>query len=154
MEDDAAARVRKRILEWCAREGHGSKKRLAEAVEAKNDDPTRKVIGQSWATGILNGRQKLRLSDLDAVADLLGEPPGSLVRKPDRNYHELTMAETRLLEYYRSMPEMVRGHWMAFLDYMFRFQQEALDNQGREQRARTSKARRRESKRSRLKKTS
>src|SRR5678816_1368974 len=100
---DAAERLRARLNEWTAKQGHGSKKRLAECVRGDEEDP---AAGQAWATGILNGKQDLRLKDLDAVADLLQEPPGSLVRKPDRNYHELTMAETKLVMHYRSLPEI------------------------------------------------
>lgn len=145
---DAAQRVRARIKEWTERQGHGSKKRLADAVARRWEDPARKGLknGQAWATGIINGRQDLRLADLDAVADLLGEPPGALVRKNDRNYHELTMAETRLVMHYRSLPEMVRHNWLAYLDYLFRFHEQAIHDQGRERQTRTVTQRRREAK--------
>lgn len=147
---NAAERVRARIKEWTDKEGHGSKKRLAEAVRDPNDDP---VQGQAWATGIIDGTTDLRLKHLDAVADLLGDPPGSLVRKADRNYWELTMAESRLVEHYRSLPETIKHNWISWLDYMFRFRHEALEQQGRERQQRTEKARRREAKHARPKKT-
>jgi len=146
---DASKRVRDRLIEWTVREGHGSKKRLGEAVSrlySTDEHPS-----QSWVTGILKGDTSLSLKDLDAVADLLGQPPGEMVRKDGTNYRELTMAESRLVDYYRSLPEMVRHNWLAFLDYLFRFQQEALLRQGQERAERTAKARRRESKHARLK---
>lgn len=146
--DNAAQRVRKRIKEWTDKQGHGSKKRLYEAYRAavtaqEGAAPEKEDEGQSWVTGILNGESDLRLRYLDAVADLLGEAPGWLVRKPDRNYHELTMAEERLVKYYRALPEITRHNWIAFLDYLFRFQEFALEHQGRERFRRTAKTRRR-----------
>ena len=61
------------------------------------------------------------------------------------------MVESRLIDYYRSMPEMVRHNWMSLLDYLFRFQQAALKQQGEERNERTQKARRREAKHARFK---
>jgi len=122
---DAAQRVRQRINEWIAKEGHGSRKRLADAVGSR--------YGQSkaptWVTGILKGPDKkgqdLRLADLDDVAECLGVPPGDLVKKPERTYMEVTYAEMRLIQYYRALPDTIRHGWIAWLDYMFKFQQTA-----------------------------
>ena len=117
---DAAQRVRLRLKEWIAREGHGSKKRLAEAVAAKYGDSK----SQSWVTSIQrtpdNDGQDIRLKDLDDVAACMGLPPGELVSSYDRKYLELTMVEAKLVEYYRLLPDTVRAHWIYWLDYLFK----------------------------------
>jgi hypothetical protein len=149
MGPDASHRVRQRIHDWVKREGRGSKKRLADAVSARYGV----TKGQGWVTGILNGPDKkgqdVRLVDLDDVAECLGMPPGDLVRQHDRNYLELTMAETRLIQHYRALPETIRHGWIAWLDYMFRFQHEAIKTHGHERERRTARARRHESDRAR-----
>lgn len=136
---DAAARVRRRILDWLKSEGHGSKSRLAAAVAAKYGSHKSK----SWATSIQkapeDGGQDVRLKDLDAVAHLLGMPPGELVSDFEHVYLELTMAERRLVEFYRAMPDVVRGHWMRWIDYLFHFHRPAPSDQGRPQRRRRPK---------------
>lgn len=139
---DAAQRVRERIQAWVKREGRGSLKQLAEAVPGAFGQ---KRDHQAWATGIHNGSQDLRLKDLDDVAELLGVPPGELVRAYDRNYLELTMAETRLVEYFRCLPDTVRQHWLYFLDFVFLPRLTELKTSGREAQRRTDAARKRES---------
>lgn len=117
---DAAQRVRQRIKDWLAKEGHGSQKRLADAVSSRYGQPK----APTWVTGIISGPQNrgqdLRLADLDDVADCLGMQPGDLVRRHDRNYLELTTVETRLVQYYRALPETIRHGWIAWLDHMFK----------------------------------
>lgn len=116
---NAAWRVRERVREWLRSEGRGSKTRLASHVAAKYG--TAKSL--SWVTSIQRAPddkgQDIRLKDLDDIAECMGVPPGDLVRGTDRNYLELTMAETRLIGYYRLMPETVRLHWLHFLDHVF-----------------------------------
>jgi hypothetical protein len=146
---DASHRVRQRINDWVKREGRGSKKRLADAVASRYGNSKR----QGWVTGVLNGPEKdgqdVRLADLDDVAKCLGMPPGDLVRQHDRNYLELTMAETRLIQHCRTLPDTIRNGWIAWLDYMFRFQHEALKKHRQEREQRTARARRHESERAR-----
>lgn len=147
---DAAQRVRERILEWVKREGHGSKSRLASVVPANYG--THK--SRSWATSIQKTRenkgQDVRLKDLDDVAHLMGVPPGELVRAYDRNYLELTMAEMRLVEYYRAMPETVRQHWLRFLDFVFKPHLAEALAKNMETMARTKTARKHEAERARV----
>lgn len=119
--DSAAERVRQRIREWIASEGRGSQKRLAAAVPGKFGEPKT----EQWLSDILKGKTDLSLRDIDAVADHLGVPPGILIRRHDRNYEELTMAESRLLSYYRSWPETIRHTWLTWLEYLTRFQRDA-----------------------------
>lgn len=141
MSADAAQRVRERLREWAAREGHRSKARIAKAVAALYGKPK----SPSWVTGLLNGPTReghdLRLKDLDAIAELLQIPPGELVRGYDRNYMELTMAESRLIEYYRLLPETIRSHWIRYLDYVFRPQRSKAADDDAERKKRTDKAR-------------
>jgi hypothetical protein len=117
MQRDAAQRVRERLRAWVQAQGHGSKKRLAEAVNAKFGHSK----GVSWVTGILNGPdrdgQDVRLRDLDALAELLQVPPGELVRQDGYNYLELTMAETRVVRLFQRMPFAMREHLLALIDY-------------------------------------
>ncbi len=122
---DAAQRVRDRILDWLKREGRGSKTRLAAAVSAKYGAEK----SPSWVTSIQrlpdDKGQDVRLKDLDAIADCLDVQPGELVSRYDRKYLEVTMAEARLIEYYRMLPDPMRAHWMYLLDYVFRPYREA-----------------------------
>ncbi len=111
---DAAQRVRARIKEWVTKQGHGSKVALANAVNGMYG-ATR---SSSWVTGVVNGSQDIRLADLDAIAECLGVPPGDLVRKTDRNYLELTMAETRVLMHFRMLPGKARDHWLGWLEFV------------------------------------
>lgn len=133
----AAERVRVRIKEWCDREGHGSKKQLAEAVNGLFGD----TKSRSWATDITSGGADLRLRDLDAIANLLDVPPGDLVRRPHDHYLEVTPTEMRLLRYFRAMPDVTRGHFIAYLDYIFGFQERALAEQAAERDVKTRSAR-------------
>lgn len=111
---DAAQRVRARIKDWVAKQGHGSRVALANAVNGMYG-ATRT---SSWVTGVVNGSQDIRLADLDAIAECLDVPPGDLVRKPDRNYLELTMAETRVLMHFRALPWKAREHWLGWLEFV------------------------------------
>lgn len=151
MNGTAADRVRTRLQEWVRKTGHGSKGLLAKAVAAKYGSKK----SRSWVTGILketpDGRQDIRLKDLDEVATCVGLSPGELVSEFDHVYRELTTTEAKLLDYYRSMPQTVRHGWMAFLDYVFHFQQAALTAEGREVERRTKQARKREADTARLK---
>lgn len=141
----ANVRVRQRIAEWVKAQGYGSQRRLAKAVPATFGEPH----GDQWISDIVNGRADLRLKDLDPVADEMGVPPGQLVRKHDRNYEELTMAESKLLRHYRSMPDIVRHGFLTWLDYFFRLQDEALKGSAAERDRRTARGREKEAKRSR-----
>lgn len=138
--ESAADRVRQRIREWITVQGRGSQKRLAAAVPGKFGEPKT----EQWLSDILKGKTDLSLRDLDAVSDAIGIAPGVLVRRVDRNFEELTMAESRLLSYYRSWPETIRHTWLTWLEYLTRFQRDAAF-EGRTAKARkTSKARQRE----------
>lgn len=135
--DDAAERVRARIVAWTKHSGRGSKKQLAEAVAGKYG-VTRSA---TWVTDVTHGRQDLRLRDLDAIADAMEMPPGDLVRRDDHQYLEVTDTEARLLRYYRTLPNAVRTHWMAYLDYLYTFHERALAEQAAERKRRTEETR-------------
>lgn len=138
----AAGRVRQRIAEWVQREGHGSRKRLADAVRGLYG----KSRSPSWITDILDGPdsggQDLRLRDLDAVAAAMGVPPGDLVRHDDNLYLEVTPSEIRILRFYRALPDVARHHLVGYLDYLYAMQQKVLEAQSAERDARTAEARR------------
>lgn len=134
-------RVRHRIAEWVEAHGYGSQRQLARAVPAKFGE----ARGDQWISDIVKGRSDLRMKDLDAIAEAMGVPPGWLVRLPDRNYEELTMAESKLLRYYRLMPEIVRHGFLTWLDYFFRTQEQAVGVQTTKRTKRTAKARKQES---------
>lgn len=139
--ENAAARVRRRIADWVKEKGHGSRKRLAEAVHALYGAPR----SQSWITDLTDGPDKggqdLRLRDLDALASAMGLPPGDLVKREDDHYVEVTSAEMRILRYYRMMPDAIRHQWVACLDYLYSFQERALAEQSAERDRRTQEAR-------------
>jgi hypothetical protein len=100
---DAAERVRMHLDEWIKEHGHGAKLALARHVSGLFGEHK----SQSWVTGLVSKRgkrQDLRLRDLDAVADVLGKPPGELVAKFGTIYRELTMSESRLIDYLRALP--------------------------------------------------
>jgi hypothetical protein len=141
---DAAARVRQRIRDWLEGEGHGGKKRLADAVSSRYGHKK----GQSWVTGIVKGPgnkgQDLRLSDLDDVAEVMGVAPGELVRHPDKHCLEVTETEFRILQYVRAMPDTIRAGYVNWLDYLFKFKQTAMTEQSKERDRRTKRARRHE----------
>lgn len=140
--ENAAARVRRRIAEWVKREGHGSRKRLADAVSGLYG----KSRSQSWVTDVIDGPdadgQDLRLRDLDAVAGAMGLPPGDLVRHDDNLYAEVTPSELRVLRFYRSLPDLARHHFVAYFDYIYGIQQRVLETQARERDERTAHAKR------------
>lgn len=119
---DAAARVRKRLVEWKASYGHGAGTELAKAVPGEYGES----LSPQWASGIFKGKSKLRLEDLDYVADLLGIPPGDLVRRDGDHYLEVIPSEIRFLQHLRALPDTVRHHWLTFLDYVFGFQEQLL----------------------------
>jgi hypothetical protein len=111
--DTASERVRQRMKEWVEREGHGSQRRLSQAVLGPMGEPK----SDQWVSDILNRRADLTLRDLDAVAEYLQVPPGWLVRKHDRNYEELTMAESKVVNFFRQLPDTIRHAWLLIVDY-------------------------------------
>ena len=138
--DNAASRVRRRIFEWVSREGHGSRKVLADAVLGLYG----KARSQSWVTDIIDGPEKggqdLRLKDLDAIADAMDVPPGELVRRDDRLYMEVSVMEMRMLKFFRAMPEITRHHLVAYFEYIFGLQDKILAAQEIERLKRTQDA--------------
>jgi hypothetical protein len=108
----ASERVRERIAEWVERHGHGAQRLLLTNI-AKYCDETRK---DQWLSDILNKRSKIVLDDVDLVAVAIDTPPGNLIRQRDRNYHELTMAETKLVEWFRSLTSDGRRHFWAWIE--------------------------------------
>jgi transcriptional regulator with XRE-family HTH domain len=142
----ASDRVRDRIAEWVEREGHGSQRRLARAVSGKFGEPK----SDQWISDILNKRADLVLRDLDAVADVLDVPPGWLVRGLDRNYDELTMAESKILRFYRGLPDTVRAAWLMWLEYVFSYQEATLTKVAAKREQKTQQARRHESAKARM----
>lgn len=116
--EDAAARVRRRLSQWVEAEGHGSRKRLAEAVLGLYG----KSRSASWVTDLLDGPeaggQDLRLRDLDAVAAAMRVPPGELVATDGNEYVEVTASELRLLTFYRALPDVARHHWISLIDFL------------------------------------
>jgi hypothetical protein len=140
--ESAAARVRRRIADWAEREGHGSKKRLAQAVKGLYG----KERSGSWVTDVIDGPDKkgqdLRLQDLDAVADAMGIPPGELVSHAEHAYVEVTPSELRLLKFFRALPDAVRQHFMGYLDYLAGLQSRFLHAQADERDQRTAEAKR------------
>lgn len=145
--EHAAARVRRRIAEWVNEQGHGSRKRLADAVKGLYGHSR----SASWATDLIDGPDKggqdLRLRDLDAVAGAMGVQPGDLVRHNDNAYAEVTPTELRLLRFVRSLPDLARHHLISYFDYIYNVQQQVLEQQARERDARTEEARRERRKR-------
>lgn len=140
--ENAAGRVRRRITEWVKAQGHGSRKRLANAVKG--------LYGQnrsaSWITDIIDGPddggQDLRLRDLDAVAAAMGVPPGDLVRHDDNLYVEITPSEFKVLKFYRNLPDVAKHHMLGLFDYLHTMQQRVLENQAEERDKRTAEAKR------------
>lgn len=118
---NAEERVHARIKEWAERTGHGAGRMLAAAVNGRYGEK----MSEQWASGIIKGNP-LRLKYLDAIAELLGVPPGDLVRRYNDHYLEVIPSEMRFLKHIRSLPDTVRQHWLAFLDYVFGFQDTLL----------------------------
>ncbi len=141
-EEDAAARVRRKLSHWVSTEGHGSRKRLADAVHGLYG----KARSASWVTDLLDGPehggQDLRLRDLDAVAAIMKVPPGELVAKEGHEYIEVTASELRLLRFYRALPDVARHHFLALLDFLRGQQEIVADVHTRERDVRTAEARR------------
>lgn len=139
--DNAAARVRRRIESWVKANGRGSQKKIAEAVTGMYGYSR----SPSWVVDIIdgpdNGGSDLRLRDLDAIAKAMDIHPGDLVAKEGHAYAELTASEARLLKHFRSLPDVVRGHWMAALDYIMEFHEKAMEEQAEERERRTKAAR-------------
>lgn len=140
--ENAAARVRRRIEQWCKEKGHGSRKQLADAVTGLYGHPR----SSSWVTDIIDGPdqkgQDLRLADLDAVADALGVPPGELVRRDDTIVLELTHTEFRMVKFFRSMPDIARQHLVEYFAYIFGLQNRVLEAQAVERDEKTAQAKR------------
>jgi len=140
--ENAAARVRRRIAEWAKSQGHGSRKRLADAVKGLYG----KGRSSSWVTDLIDGPdgggQDLRLRDLDAVAETIGVPPGDLVRRDDNHYAEVTPSELRILRFHRSLPDTARHHFLSYFEYIYSLQQRILEAQAQERDERTAEAKR------------
>jgi hypothetical protein len=124
-QQTASERVRQRLTEWAKTEGWGARKTLAEASPGKYGKP--RTI--QWASGVIKGRQKLRLDDLDVIAELLQVPPGDLVRRNHDHYLELIPSEMRFVMHLRSIPDTVRQHLMHVAEYFFGFQERLLKEQ-------------------------
>lgn len=125
MQQNAAERVRARIKEWVEAQGHGSQRRLARAVPGKFGEPR----SDQWLSDILNDRQDLALSDLDAVADAMGVPPGDLVRRNNDHYLELIPSEMRFVTLLRTLPDTIRHNLLAVWAYFDGFQTRLLKEQ-------------------------
>jgi hypothetical protein len=141
----ASERVRQRIKEWVDQHGYGSQRQLARSVPAKFGEPH----GDQWISDLVKGKADLRLKDLDPIADAMGVPPGWLVRRPDRNYEELSMQESKLLRYFRSLPETVRHGFITWMDYFFRAQDDTVHVTIKTRDAKTKVARQHEAQASR-----
>jgi hypothetical protein len=135
-QENAAERVRRRLTEWVKAQGHGSRKAVADAVAGLYGVER----SSSWVTDITEGKQDLRLRDLDGVAIALGTQPGDLVRRDDNLYAEVTAAEMRLLRFYRALPDVARHSFMGYFDYLYGILQKNLEIQALERDARTAKA--------------
>lgn len=136
--ENAADRVRKRIAQWLNEQGHGSRRRLADAVTGLYGEPR----SQSWVTDIANGGQDLRLKDLDAVADEMGVAPGELVRRDDVIHLDLSHTEYRMVKFFRSMPDIARQHLVEYFGYIFGLQNRVLEVQARERDEKTAETKR------------
>lgn len=123
-QKNAQERVHSRIKEWADGIGHGAGKVLAEAVSGKYGEP----MSEQWASGVIHGNP-LRLQYLDAVAELLGVPPGDLVRRNDDHYLEVIPSEMLFLKYIRSLPDTVRHNLLHVCEYIFGFQERLLREQ-------------------------
>lgn len=140
--ENAAQRVRRRIAEWVTEQGHGSRKRIADAVTGLYGEPRT----ASWVTDIIDGPDKkgqdLRLRDLDAVAEVMGVPPGELVRREGSIVLELSHTESRMVRFYRALPDIARQHLVEYFNYIFGLQQKVLETQARERDKRTAETKR------------
>jgi hypothetical protein len=141
-DDHAAVRVRRRLRAWVKEQGFGSHQRIARAVHSKYGQ--RKSA--SWATNILRdapGKKmtEVRLRDLDALAYVLGVPPGELVARDGHHYIEATPSELKLVRYFRSLPHTVQQHMMEYLDFLHAAHQRELSEQAHERDQKTEIAR-------------
>lgn len=125
MKQNAAERVRARIKEWTDIHGHGSQRRLARAVPGKYGEPR----SDQWLSDIINDRQDLALSDLDAVAEAMNLPPGDLVRRNHDHYMELIPSEMRFVMYLRTLPDTIRHNMLHVWEYFFAIQERLLKEQ-------------------------
>jgi len=114
----ADERTRQRIREWVEKQGHGAQRRLARAVPGKYGKPHT----DQWVSDILNREGGVRLRDLDAIAEVMGIPPGDLIRRDDDLYVEVSPSEFRLLHQLRALPEVLRRHWFSFVDHALRIE--------------------------------
>jgi len=123
-DQNAEERVSLRIKQWAKQYGHGAGKALARAVSGRFGEE----MSEQWASGIIAGAP-LRLKHLDAVAELLGVPPGDLIRRNGDHYLEVIPSEMAFLAHLRTLPNAVRQHLSIALDYIFAFQSQALEAQ-------------------------
>jgi transcriptional regulator with XRE-family HTH domain len=134
---NASDRVLARLSTWAEHEGRGSRKKLAEAVTGKYGEP----MTIQWASGVINGHQKVSLDQLDAIAALLGVPPGDLVKRDEDHYMEVLPHEMRFVGHLRSMPDAIRRHLMYVWDYFLETQDRILVQQKDQVDRRTKAAR-------------
>lgn len=135
---DAAERVRRRLVEWKEKHGHGAGTTLASAVNGKYGE----AMSPQWASGVFTGKNDLRLEHLDAVAELLGVPPGDLVRREKDLYIEVIPTEMMFLRHLRKLPDTVRHQLLHVWDYLFGFQDKLLKEYKDQVDRRTALARR------------
>jgi hypothetical protein len=139
----AHERVRVRVKEFLHTRGRGAARALARDVPTGKHGKPR---GDQWVSDVLRDKfpQPITLEELDYIARHMQVAPGWLVRDYHHNYEECTMLESRLLMYFRSVPDTVRHGWMAVLEYLFSFQQDQLAHQQATRTLRTVAARKRE----------
>lgn len=146
----ANERVRARIEEWVKAEGHGSQRRLAEAVLGKFGEHK----SDQWISDIIHRRADVPLRLLDPIARAMGYDPGWLTRGTERNYEECTMAESKLLKHFRRMPDTVRQAALLCLDYFAMLQDAHGTTNIRQRTVKTTRARASEHPRARKQKPS
>jgi hypothetical protein len=110
----ATDRVRQRIDEWIkANGGHGAGRKLLAIIKARS----REDRSDQWLSDIINRRQNVTLADLDILADAMDVQPGELVRLPGKNYLELTMGESRLVQIFRGLSRDAQGYVNSLITY-------------------------------------
>lgn len=105
--------------------------RVVQRIGDALDDPTeqgkkRKQLefakqankSAGWISNILAERRGVRLKDLDAIAEVLGVPPGELVREFDDALVETTPLERRFLDRIRQLRPEDRRAYMTTLTVM------------------------------------
>lgn len=110
-DETATERVRQRIAEWVKQRGHGAQRELLKNIKAWCRD----TRSDQWLSDILNRRAKIMLDDVDLVACAMEVPPGDLIRQRDRNYLELTMQESAVVLWFRSMTTDARRYFLGWL---------------------------------------